>query len=41
MDNHVEAIFTHLKKVVWKDLVGDVIRNLRRTPILVTLLSSV
>jgi len=37
MDNHVEAIFTRLKKVVWQDHVGDVTRNLRRTPILATL----
>jgi len=29
MDNHVEAIFTHLKKVVWQGHVGDVTRNLR------------
>jgi len=40
MDNHVEAIFTRLKKVVWQDHVGDVTRNLRRTPILATLLSN-
>jgi len=37
MDNHVEAIFTRLKKVVWQDHVGDVTRNLRRAPILATL----
>jgi len=40
MDNLVEAIFTRLKKVVWKDHVGDVTRNLRRTPILATLLAN-
>jgi len=34
MDNPVEAIFTRLKKVVWQDHVGDLTRNLRRTPIL-------
>jgi len=39
MDNYVEAIFTRLKKVVWHDHIGDVTRNLRRTPILATLLS--
>jgi len=38
MDNHVEAIFTRLKKVVWKDHVGEVTRNLWLTPILATLL---
>jgi len=37
MDNHFEAIFIRLKKVVWKDHVSDVTRNLRRTPILATL----
>jgi len=36
MDNHVEAIFTRLKKVVWQYHVGDVTRYLRRTPILAT-----
>jgi len=40
MDNHVEAICTRLKKVVWQDHVGDVTRNLRRTPILATLLAN-
>ena len=35
MDNHVEAIFTRLKKVVWQDHVGDVTRNLRRLPMLI------
>jgi len=40
MDNHVEAIFTCLKKVVWRDHVGDVTRNLKRTPILATLLAN-
>ena len=40
MDNHVEAIFTHLKKVVWQDHVGEVTRNLRRAPILATLLAN-
>jgi len=40
MDNHVEAIVTPLKKVVWQDDVGDVTRNLRRTPHLATLLSN-
>jgi len=40
MDNHVEAIFTRLKKVVWQDHGGDVTRNLRRTPILATLLAN-
>jgi len=40
MDNHVEAIFTGLKKVVWHDHVGDVTRNLRRTPNLATLLAN-
>jgi len=40
MDNHVEAIFTRLKKVVWQDHVCDVTRNLRRTPILATLLAN-
>jgi len=40
MDNHVEAIFTRLKKVVWQDHVGDVTRNLRLTPILATLLAN-
>jgi len=28
MENHVEAIFTRLKKVVWQDHVGGVTRNL-------------
>jgi len=40
MDNHVEAIFTRLKKVVWQDHVGDVTKNLRQTPILATLLAN-
>jgi len=40
MDNHVEAIFTRLKKVVWQDHVGDVTENLRRTPILATILAN-
>jgi len=40
MDNHVEAIFTRLKKVVWQDHVGDVTRSLSRAPILATLLAS-
>jgi len=40
MDNHVEATFTRLKKVVWQDHVGEVTRNLRRTPILATLLAN-
>jgi len=40
MDNHVEAIFTRQKKVLWKGHVGDVTRNLRRMPILATLLSN-
>jgi len=40
MDNHVEAIFTRLKKVVWHDHVDDVTRKLRRTPILATLLAN-
>jgi len=40
MDNHVDAIFTRLKKAVWKDQVGDVTSNLRRMPILATLLAS-
>jgi len=40
MDNHVEAVFTRLKKVVWQDHVGDVTRNLRRAPILATLLAN-
>jgi len=40
MDNHLEAIFTRLKKVVWQDHFGDVTSNLRQTPILATLLSS-
>jgi len=40
MDNHVEAIFTRLNKVVWQDHVGDVTRNQRRTPILATLLAN-
>ena len=39
MENHVEAIFTRLKKVLWQDHVRDVTRNLRRTPILATLLA--
>ena len=39
MDNHVEAIFTRLKRVVWQDHVGDVTRNLRRTPSLANLLA--
>jgi len=37
MDNHVEAIFTRQKKVVWRDHFEDVTRNLRRKPILATL----
>jgi len=40
MDSHVEAIFTSLKKVLWHDHVGDVTRNLRRTPIVATLLAN-
>jgi len=40
MDNYVEAIFTLLKKVLWRDHVGDVSRNLRQTPILATLLAN-
>jgi len=40
MDNHVEAIFKRVKKVVWQDNVGDVTRNLRRAPILATLLAN-
>jgi len=40
MDNYVEAIFTRLKKFVWQDHVGDVTRNLRRMPILATLLAN-
>jgi len=40
MDNHVEAIFTRLKKVVWQDHVGEVTRNPRRMPILATLLAN-
>ena len=40
MDNHVEAIFTRLKTVVWQNHVGVVTRNLRRTPILATLLAN-
>jgi len=40
MDNHVEAIFTRLQKVVGQDHVGDITRNLRRAPILATLLSN-
>jgi len=40
MENHVEAIFTRLKKVVWQDHIGDVIRDKRRTPILATLLAN-
>jgi len=40
MDNHVEAIFTRLKKVVWRDHVVDVTRNLRRPPILASLLAN-
>jgi len=40
MDNHVDAIVTRLKKVVWKDHVGGVSRNLKRTPILATLLAN-
>jgi len=40
MDNHVDAIFTRLKKVLWQEHVGGVTRNLRRTPILATLLAN-
>jgi len=40
MDNHVEAIFTRLKKVLWQDNIGNDTRNLRRTPILATLLAN-
>jgi len=40
MDSHVEAIFTRLKKVVWQDHVGDVTRNLTRTPIFAALLAN-
>ena len=40
MDNHVEAIFTRLKKVVWQEHVRNVTRNLRQTPILATLLAN-
>ena len=40
MDNHVEAIFTRLKRFVWQDHVGDVTRNLRRTPTLANLLAN-
>jgi len=40
MDNHVEAIFTRLKMVVWQDHVGDVTRDQRRTPNLSTLLAN-
>jgi len=40
MENHVEAIFTRLQKVVWQNHVGDVSRNMRRTPILATLLAN-
>jgi len=40
MDNHVEAIFTRLKKVVWQDHVGAVTRIRRRTPILATVLAN-
>jgi len=39
MDNHIEAIFTRLKNFVWQNYVGDVTENLKRTPILATLLS--
>jgi len=37
---HVEAIFTRLKKVVWQNHVDDVTGNLRRTPILATVLAN-
>jgi len=40
MDNHGEAIFTRLKKVMWQVHVGDVTRNLRRTTILATLFAN-
>jgi len=40
MDNHLEAIFTRLKMVVWQDHVGDVTGDQRRTPILSTLLAN-
>jgi len=40
MDNHIEAIFTRLKNFVWQNYVGDVTENLKRTPILATLLSN-
>jgi len=40
MANHVAAIFTRLKKIVWHDHVGDVTRNLGRSPILATLLEN-
>jgi len=40
IENHVEAIFTRLKKFVWQDHVRDVIRDRRRTPILATLLAN-
>jgi len=40
MDNHVEAIFTRVKRVVWQDHIGDVTRNLWRTLILATLLAN-
>jgi len=29
MDNHVEAICTRLKKIVWQEHVGDVTRDKR------------
>jgi len=40
MDNHVEAIFARLKKLACQDHVGDVTRNLRRTPTLAILLAN-